>query len=1192
MKIKKLQIYGFKTFPQPTEVTFHDGVTTVVGPNGCGKSNLIDALRWVMGEKSAKGLRGGSMSDVIFSGCQTRNALNFAEVTLTLAEVEGMLPEKYGNYHEIAVTRRLHSNGDSEYLINKTPCRLRDIVDLFLDTGLGKRAYSIVEQGRIDAILSSKPIERRFLIEEAAGLSKYRARRDEAINKMKRADTDLERINDIVGEVRREMNSLKRQASRTTAFKALRAEREEVERDLLVSAWLAHSGELSQATASRKEAEERLVASRASSDKLMVDLESYRLSMLDGEKSIEESQRHVYGLSNQISERETRGRFLEQEAESLALRSTRSKEEAAELLGRSEELAAEQTGLEQQLEELSMSTDELAAKAEEFNDASRDALEGKREAEAALEEHRKHIFTNQSEMTRVNADTAHAHRTHQNALSRMELFDKQHQEIQSKIDEVRAESQTQRSSLGAAEKALQRSKTEHVRLGEDMEDLVFDRANYTRKVEELSRELSREQSRLKGLEELKDSMECYGTGVKSILRHSKENKWLGVRGVVADAISVPPRFEAALEAALGERLQYVVVADSAQAVDAVEHLKSTESGRASMAPVDVRELRAPTMPKPGAAWAHGALLGLVKITTGFDRLATTLLGGFYVVDTLANALELWNAGAAGVTFVTLEGETVSAEGVVTGGRGKGQEAGLLRRNREIRELSQRVSELSAQLAEAQISLDEARHEHEEAEKRLTFYRDEAHRHELMVANVSRDMAQFEERRERLEERKQALEYEREELCAEVERLAEEQLSLEARREELLVVYERSEEEQQALRETLTLAGDKAERLRADFNALNVRLAADRQRKEGLSHQIHTLSQSRSNVAVRAGKLSDDAGLLMGEQTKRVAERQKMLLELDALTVELGRRKEQADKLLQQHDQRRTDVAGREKEATEARRAAQQLQDNFNGAELSVRELEMKADTLRERFAERVKIDMEEAVEAGLPEEFDAEASGARIAQLEEKIGRFGDLNLMADTEYEERKERFEFLDGQREDLQASIAKFQQAIRRINRVSRERFQETFDQVNAKFQQVYPNLFRGGEAKLYLTDPENMLETGIDIVARPPGKKSQHISLLSGGEKALTAVALIFSLFLVKPSPFCVLDEVDAPLDDANVERFSQMLREMATNSQFLVITHNKITMECADHLYGITMEEPGVSNVVSVRFTSDLKEAVG
>ncbi len=1182
MKIKKLEIYGFKTFPHPTEIAFHDGVTTVVGPNGCGKSNIIDALRWVMGEKSAKGLRGDSMSDVIFNGCDSRKPLNFAEVTLTLTEVEGKLPEKFGNLHELAVTRRLHRTGESEYLINKIACRLRDITDLFLDTGLGRRAYSIIEQGRIDAILSAKPIDRRFLIEEAAGLSKYRARRDEALNKMRRTGENLERITDIIGEVRREMNSLKRQASKARAFKGLRGEKRELERNLMVSAWLELNEGHSGATKQVEEINSELEASTSAGEKIGLDLERYKLSLVEREKTIEESRRGVYGLKNQITEREHRVIFLESESESLAGRSHSSKEEAEELGKRAGEMSTEVAEAQTQKTELDEKLRHHQSQTEKLEIDHRAAIEERRRSETAVEEHRKQSFTTMQELSSTNNSIEHAFRQERQARARFEGLEAQEESLAGKIREVESESQGKETDLNAAQKAVVMAVEERARLEEDIEDLSFERESQAARVTEVTRELHTEESRLQGLNELKESLEWYGSGVKAILKHASDEQWIGVRGVVADTISVPSRFEAALEAALGERLQYVVVADSAQALEGVAHLKQSKEGRSSFVPVDLKDLGEVKMPDTKEQWAHGSLMELVKVEPGYERLARALLGGFYVVDSLDNATELWTRNGTRATFVTLDGETLTPEGVFTGGETSGEDAGLLSRNRQIRELTTSVSKLKKQLSQAEQKAQEATNNHEEVKQRLEFVRDEVHRQELKVAHVSKDMAQFQERRDRLEERRQALEFERDDLDTELKRLATEGEELELRKAELLRIVEGGQEAEQELKGALEKAVAEAERLGAELNGLRVVLAEDRQRVGGLAQQIRTLNQSRQSVIERCERLKNDAGELMAQHGARIEERGKLQLELEALRVELGRKESKSKGEDVELDRQRSDVSQQEKAAAEIRRRSESIRQRLSEAEMKVRELELQGENLTQRFSEKLDGTILEAVEEGVGEEFDLDAAAGRIEVLENRLRSFGELNLLADDEYEERKTRYDFLETQRKDLEESLDALKRAIQRINRISRERFSDTFAKVDAKFREIYPLLFRGGQARLFLTEPENILETGIDITAQPPGKKPQHISLLSGGEKALTAVALIFSLFMVKPSPFCVLDEVDAPLDDTNVERFTELLTEMAASSQFLVITHNKITMEAGDHLYGVTMEDPGISNLVSVR----------
>ncbi|TLN20790.1 chromosome segregation protein SMC, partial [bacterium] len=597
MKIKKLEIFGFKTFPKPTEIIFHEGITSVVGPNGCGKSNIIDAIRWVMGEKSAKGLRGEAMGDVIFSGCESRKPLGFAEVTLTLTEVEGDLPEKFGNYHEISVTRRLDRSGESEYFINKVACRLRDITDLFLDTGLGKRAYSIVEQGRIDAILSSKPVERRYLIEEAAGLSKYRARRDEALVKMRHTSENLERLADVMSEVGREMGTLKRQASKARAFKQLRAEKREIERQAMVHAWRALAEDMEKAAVAHKKADEDLILARAECDRVSAELEARRIAQLEKAKQHEDLQRLIYSLKNQITVKEGDLNFLENERKSLAERSRAAGEDADSLERQSGSILGEIAGLEEELLSLAARIEADEEALEELEKNQKEAYEEKREAEKALEEKKNETFAIASKLSNLATKLDHTRRNERDAKRRLEDVEREIESLSGKLDGAKTEAEGHKRELSTFQKAHAKIVDERETVAEDLEDALLTRDNLVKRVETLRRELGGAESQLEALSRLKDNLDIYGEGVKSFLGHAREKKIIGVRGVLADAIFVPPKYETALEAALGERLQYVVVADAAQGAEAVDYLKISKAGRSSFAPVDARDLGGAKLPE-------------------------------------------------------------------------------------------------------------------------------------------------------------------------------------------------------------------------------------------------------------------------------------------------------------------------------------------------------------------------------------------------------------------------------------------------------------------------------------------------------------------------------------------------------------------------------------------------------------------
>ncbi len=1183
MKLKKLELCGFKTFPLPTELVFHDGITAIVGPNGCGKSNVIDAIRWVMGETSAKGLRGDSMEDVIFSGSDARKATNLAEVTLTLAEAQGALPDRFGAYHEVAITRRLDRSGESDYFINKIPCRLKDITELFMDTGLGRRAYSVVEQGRIDAILSAKPRDRRFLIEEAAGITKYKSRKDEAVRRMEQTSQNLERLGDVIGEVRREMNALKRQAARAEAFKALRGEKRRLERDLLVAAWLdlgLRRGEAEERLARRQE---EAAAARARSDGLGARLETGRLRLLDEERALEARQRGVYHLRSQITERESRLGFLDREIQGMVARAAQARGEAGEAEARAAALAAELAALAEERRQVAARIEGRAGVVAALAAEHREAVGREADFAAALERERRGVLAALGELTRNGHGLDHARRQREEALRRLEGMGRHQADVAAKLRDLEAETLGRGAELAAAEGARDELRRERAALEEAVKAARSRRAGRAREVEEARRGLSTDQSRLQGLEQLRDSREGYGAGVRAVLEDARRTGQNGVHGVVADAIAAPAEYEAALEAALGERLQSVIVAGGARAVAAVGHLKAKRAGRATFAPLGLRA--AAPIASPAGAGSRGRLLDLVEVAPAYVQLAQGLLADVYVVETLEQALGLWEGGA-GATLVTLGGEAVSPAGVISGGVGKGDGAGLLRQSREIRELRQGVAARAAAVVGLEAGLAELDGEIEALGARLEEARDEGHRRDLQVVHLAKDLAQLRERRERLEERREALELEREDLGEAAERFGGEVARLEAERVGLAAAQGEAEARVAAVTEAVARAREEVRAAQAVLTRHQVEDAGDRQRQEGLAERLRAGSTSREHVVRRAEKLRGEGAELEGALGGKGEELARVRRELEVLGVELGRQEAGVGELATRLDGVRGELTAEEKAAAQARREGDEAARRLNEAELGARELELMGHALAERCRERLAVDLGAEATAGTSEGFDPAVAEARVRVLEAELAGFGEINLLAIEEFADRKERFEFLETQRRDLEESLAALKQAIARINRVSRERFAETFEKVRDTFRDLFPQLFRGGEAELLLTDADDLLETGVEIVARPPGKRPQHIGLLSGGEKALTAVALIFAIFLVKPSPFCILDEVDAPLDEANIGRFSELLRTMAGASQFLLITHNKSTMEAADHLYGVTMGEPGMSKIVSVRLTEE------
>jgi chromosome segregation protein len=1199
MRIKRLDIVGFKSFMDKTVVAFDEGVTGVVGPNGCGKSNVADSIRWVLGEQSARQLRGRSMEDIIFNGSESKAPLSMAEVLITFEnDRPSELPAQYQGFGEITVGRRLFRTGESEYLINKVPARLLDVNDLFTGSGVGRTAYSIIEQGRIGQIVSARPEDRRSIIEEAAGITKYKKRREAAERKMEATQGNLLRVADIVQELGKQLESLNRQARKAEKYKALKAQIRELELAQAAARYL-------ELTALRRGAEGRhaelegelqVVAARLAELEAAADGDRARLE--DGERRLAELGQREHELESQERVSQVSVEAAARELEGIAERTRAQAAEVEGLKEQAEALLREREALEAQREQLAElgGTDEARAGDAEatLRDLAREAglLAGRVEAARAE--------------SSAAVGRAAGHR------SQLAQIDRQRVDVQSRLARSRAEA----AQLGERAGELDRARSAHVeRLGATRqlklrleaergaqeELLERTRSEFIQneaKLITLREELQDRRARLHSLRDVLRNYEGYGRGVRSLMTRASqaEARDRGVFGLVADVVAAPPEYETAIEAVLGERLQYVIVESHSQGVEAIDWLKSAAEGRASLIPLARLEERGEAEDALDAERAHPGFvarcLDVARFDPSYERLVRFLLGDVIVVRDLPAALEIWQASAAKRTLVTLDGEVLDPWGVVTGGPLEGEGHGALQRRREVQELEDTVRTF-----EAEFSLAQERHRTLQArvlqlEGGLKTLDKDGREKELALLDQEKDLARIGEELERLALRSGQLEAERGGL--------EEALGALAREEEEHRVEAATAEAEQARCEERAreaagqaeLVRSHADQLAAQLTALKVKAAADAERKESIAAALRRGEDARREVEERRGRLfaalsegNARAAELRGRIEGTTLDRGRLEAELAAVRAELARAR--AD-----HEAAAAAVRAREAEARELRKRAEGLGQGAGEAGLSARESALALTHVEEQIRERCQAELKWEVHRFHLAPPPAPEDRARLDELKGQADRMGAINLTAIEEYDELVERHAFLTRQKSDLEESMADLKSAIVKINRASRERFRETFDRVNEKFQQVFPRLFNGGRAGLVLTqDPDRGdLDGGVEIFASPPGKKLVSVNLLSGGEKALTAVALIFAIFLIKPTPFCLLDEVDAPLDEANVGRYNELVREMSKTSQFILITHNKRTMEMVDTLYGVTMEEPGVSKLVSVKLSQRAEAA--
>lgn len=1178
MKIKRVEIQGFKSFVDRVALDFESGITAILGPNGCGKSNIVDAIRWAMGEQNAKNLRGRAMEDVIFGGSESRKPLGMAEVSMIFANDDGQAPAAYRQYAEIMVTRRLFRNGDSEYLINKTPCRLLDISELFMDTGVGARAYSIIEQGKIGMILNAKPEDRRFLIEEAAGVTKYKSRKKAALRKIEATRQNLLRLGDIVAEVRRQTASLKRQAQKAERFRALREELKGIEVGLARRRFAELSATLETGGARDKEERQALAALAARLEQEERTLDEARLAQGEEERVVARLQEQVFRLAAELEKVAGHLALAAREGEGLARRREQGLAEEQEVVRRLAEADGEEERLKQTREDLGGDLERELRRLAEGEAALAELTQRDGDLEAAQQETRQLLYRLLTDLSQLSAG--------------QQEIERRRRQLDERKTRQRSETVRLREQLGEAESliaelatSLAALRTAHESLGEEQEGLRAAVARLREEREEneamLARhreELGQSRSRLLSLRQLERDLEGYGGGVKALFADAE---WRGrFSGVVADHLEAPAHLVTALEAVLGERLQALVAPDRETAAAAAAFLGG-QDGRSTFA--------WPGWTATAAALPEGArpLAELVSPRPGSEDLVRALLAGYGQVPSLE---PYWGRPLpAGTLLVTEAGELLSWRGEFTGGGRQGLGQGLLHKKREMKELAVLVESQEERLAALEEQREHLREALRESEERLREVESARHGQALKVMDSEKDLQRLEETRARLDERVEVLALEDEQLHGEEReldrRLEETQSSralLEGQRLEHEEGVARIQEEAQVLRREIAV-------VRERVTALKVTVAGLREREDGHRGELERLARLRRDLQSRRTLIAERCREALEEESRLVGESERLRIEQEVLAKRHLEDQARLAEVRERFALAQEKLEERQERLRRLREELDALRETHGAGQLRLRELALEAEHLHANVLERYRVDLRDGT--ATTEEVDVEAAQGRVEELRRAVEAIGEVNLTAIEEYRELEERGQFLQVQQEDLRQSLDGLQTAIGKINRTTRKRFRETFDLVNAKFQEIFPRLFRGGQGELRLTDESDLLETGLEIIVQPPGKKLQNVSLLSGGEKALTAVALIFSIFLIKPSPFCMLDEVDAPLDDANIGRFNEMIKEMSQVSQFIIITHSKRTMEVADTLYGVTMEEPGVSKLVSVRF-HEFEEAYG
>jgi chromosome segregation protein len=1186
MKIKKLELSGFKSFVDRTVLHFDHDVLGIVGPNGCGKSNIVDAIRWAMGEQSARHLRGRSMEDVIFNGSDSRAPHDFAEVTLTFDNTDpSEMPLEYKEYAEIAVTRRLYRTGESEYLINKTQVRLRDVTDLFLGTGAGTKAYSIVEQGKVGLIVSAKAEDRRLLIEEAAGITKFKSRKKQAEKKMELTQQNLLRVGDIVAEIDRNLASLKRQAAKAERYVTYRKELEDLQlheashRYLELVGWTKlEGGEVERLTQDSEQVRGELAAREA-------ELEAARLEVHAAEQVLDAATNESFAADNAMRTEEAAIERARDRIASLSQREQQAQGEKNEMSEQAARLAAERDVVAREVEALA---EEEALQADGI--AEQDAVLAEHTtahtlADARVHEHRHAIATARAEIASSEAKLAGFERRRGEMAARLDKVRQERESLELSQIEHKARGEELVRSLEDLREGRTTSAAEKVRLEERMGELKALIQTQERSLEEAKSELGRKRSRLHALEEMHARLEGVGAGTRALVGTHDAC----IAGLVADRVEAPAELTQALAGLLGPRLQHVVVNDIVRGQGLLDALAQGHKGRATIVPQHPAYVAGAQSQLPQDEGVVARLVDGLRFAPEDEALVRALVGDAIVVRERACALRLREAGTLSA-LVTLDGTVLHEDGSVSGGQGDALAAGMIDGKRESRELAEAIERLDIAVTNRLEALQASRAELAQTGAAVDQARHEAHAREIALVTTEKDLQKTEGQIESVGRRLEALIAEDGELSRAMEEAGFERAAAEQTLEEAQVRAESAQSELGSAEAALLEAREKLDAQRHAVTACKVAIAGTREKLAAARGTAGRLTRSAEELGERARRLEDELvenARAFGETAAQmVAHREQLQIALDRASLA----QDALTRARGEFEQLRGGLLEREGALKDLRSRVDALRQELGQHELHLREKQLALEHLLAGVAEKFRgLRLARVVGDYHMRPAPDDESRARIDELARLIERMGSVNLDAMREHTEAEERFTFYTTQKADLEKALADLTRAIQQMNRESRRLFEETFALVNARFTEIFPRMFRGGRAELRLTNPEDMLETGIEIVAQPPGKKLSSIELMSGGEKALTAVALIFAIFQIKPSPFCILDEVDAPLDEANVARYNECIRTMTDRSQFILITHVKRTMQMVDVLYGVTMPEAGVSKIVSVKM-NDTKAA--
>ena len=1184
MYLKRLELQGFKSFADKTVLEFMTGITAVIGPNGSGKSNISDSIRWVLGEQSMKSLRGTKSLDIIFSGTQNRKSLGFAEASLVFDNSDGALPIEYT---EVTVTRKIYRSGETGYYINKVPCRLKDVLELFMDTGIGKDGYSIIGQGKIDEILSNKSEDRRHIFEEAAGIVKFRTRKAESEKKLEHTKLNLLRINDILAEIEANIEPLKAQSEKAKKYLSLREELKSIEIGLFLYNIEKYKTSLEEIVKDEEiytnqcdEEQEKLEKIKQLKEELKEEVDRITNQIEEMSNIGFESQKEIEMLNSDINVANTRINNNEENKQ-------RYEKEIEELETRKKELEDEIKQKEEKKDNLKQSREkyekELAEKEKELAEITK-KLSSK---ELEIEGYKKQVEQNTDQKYELQAQS------HEQDIN-SENYEKRQRQIKSEISNYISELDSTRLQKEDISKGFYEIDSKRNNILKSLEEINVKKQSadqkikaYNTQINQLENEMRIKESRLRFLVETEKEKEGYVKSVKSLLKDCENVKELGkgMHGVLANIIDVPEQYQTAIEMSLGMSLQNIVTDTEQDAKRLVEHLRKNNLGRASFLPIASVKGKKIDKIKGKENGVIGIASDLIKFDKKYEQIIISLLGRTVIVDNMDNAIKVAKQNGYTFRIMTLDGDMINPSGAITGGSIAKKTVNILGRGKEIEKLQKEIKDIEQKVEKIKQEKQEFESSIEDTIEMATSLEKELQEIDITYATEKQKVVAIDENIEKLEKRLQKLKDEEQQLEGQKEQAKNTKQEIEKKIEELT---SQNEELSKIITEFAELNKDNqkyVDDLNFDITNLKISVssfdeseASIEEMKERINTDIENTLKSIENKKLQIEQIKSDNFNLQEtiEETKQ---------KIESIKEEVKNSGSKIEELKNERLEKNKKLSDQENEISEKFKVIEDLKAQIVKIDVKKTKLEDDIQSIINKMWEEYELTPNNITEEYKKPE-NVAMTQKKVNNLRSDIRNLGSINIDSIEEYKNTKERYDFMCEQRVDLENTMAKLRKMIQEMTTTMKQQFKEQFELINKNFAEVFKELFGGGNASLKLEDEENILDCGIEITVQPPGKKLQNMMLLSGGEKAFTAIALLFAILKINPAPFCVLDEIEAALDDVNVYRFAEYLKKFSKDTQFLVITHRKGTMESADTVYGVTMEESGISKLLSMKLAKN------